>query len=694
MIQGFYTAEEIATILHITTRGSRKKAKDGKWSFRRRVGKEREYSFTEFPCDVQEKIKEFEENKLKIESQPKQETILQHVYKLSQPTLNRAEGREMILRAFKAFTQQSSLSKTQNIKTFCLRYNNKDILNDTLIHHLMPTLSERSLYTWEKEYAQNGLSGLADNYGSRKGQTIIDMNTQIKEFILGMIAAHPHANCKHIIRGLRERFDRNALPSYRTLQNWLSAWKRDNKSTLMAMTNPDKWRNYFQAATGSYSENILRLNQLWEFDSTPTDILLNDGKRHTIIGVIDVYSRRVKLLVSHTSNSKAVAAILRKCLIDWGVPEVVKMDNGADYVSKHITRVLEHLEIERKLCPPFTPNAKPHVERVFKTFSHDLMELLPGFIGHNVAERKDIEARKSFADHIMGKAKEPFNLNLSAEKLQEFCDKWTDNLYMQSEHGGLNNRTPFEVFTNYTGSIRKIQNERALDILLSETSGDGLRYVTKKGIAIENNHYDSADLAGFEGQQVKVLYDEASFGEIYVFTLADEFICKAICPERLGISRAEVAVHRRQKQKRLINEQKTALNKLAKEYGTHNIAQEILESKYKETSKIIPMPKKAQEYSSKFLAEAESILSAPNRKPRELSEQEKIVLEQLRNTGKIEVIVRETSEQKYNRWLDIADKYTHGKSLTNEEETFYKTYQKSTEFKTTAFMREKQMRCG
>ncbi len=37
------------------------------------------------------------------------------------------------------------------------------------------------------------------------------------------------------------------------------------------------------------------------FDSTPADVMLKDG-RHSIIGVIDLYSRRVKLHVSKTSQ--------------------------------------------------------------------------------------------------------------------------------------------------------------------------------------------------------------------------------------------------------------------------------------------------------------------------------------------------------------------------------------------------------
>ena len=119
-----------------------------------------------------------------------------------------------------------------------------------------------------------GLSGLADNYGNRKGASKVESRPEIKEFILGLIYHRPDINCKLIMRSLRVKFDRTTLPSYRTIQNWVSKWKHENQSTLLAIKNPDAWRNKFQAAAGSQSEKIVRLNQRWEFDSTPTPTIL------------------------------------------------------------------------------------------------------------------------------------------------------------------------------------------------------------------------------------------------------------------------------------------------------------------------------------------------------------------------------------------------------------------------------------
>ncbi len=134
--------------------------------------------------------------------------------------------------------------------------------------------------------------------------------------------------------------------------------------------------------------------------------------------------------------------------------------------------MLFSLEIDHDVAPPFTPECKPFIERGFGTFSHDLLELCAGYIGHSVAERKDIEARRSFAQRLM-KQGETIEMRMSPEELQQFCDEWTENIYGIAPHSGLNGRSPFEMAAGWTGTVRSIDDERALDVLLSEAPGDG-----------------------------------------------------------------------------------------------------------------------------------------------------------------------------------------------------------------------------
>lgn len=108
----------------------------------------------------------------------------------------------------------------------------------------------------------------------------------------------------------------------------------------------------------------MRPNQRWEFDGTPSDLLLVDGKRYAITGVIDVFTRRLKLLVSPKASSRAVASLTHRAILDWGVPETPVTDNGKAYMAAHMRQLWAELDV----TPPFRPDLKPFIERAFRSF--------------------------------------------------------------------------------------------------------------------------------------------------------------------------------------------------------------------------------------------------------------------------------------------------------------------------------------
>ena len=80
---------------------------------------------------------------------------------------------------------------------------------------------------------------------------------------------------------------------------------------------------------------------------------------------------------------------------------------------------------------------------------------------------------------------EKIELRLTTQELQAFCDRWCENVYEREEHGSLG-ITPDEKAASYTGEVRRIADERCLDVLLAKPAGkDGIRVVSKKGIAYE-----------------------------------------------------------------------------------------------------------------------------------------------------------------------------------------------------------------
>lgn len=532
---------------------------------------------------------------------------------LPEQNKRRGHARAAIVELAAGYVKMSgSMGKKRAETYFCDGYNSGEIEVPAWIRDELSSCSPGSLDNWRNAIKAEGLTGVSGKYGlHRLGSGVIDSNAPMNAFIRGMLVEYPHATPGAVMDGLKVRFEPEELPNIRTLQRWIIKWQADNEQLLLAISNPDAWRSKFQSASGSLSASILRLNQRWETDSTKGDLLLADGKRHNIVGVIDVYSRRLRLYVSRTSSATAVASCLRRAMLDWGVPEQLGTDNGSDFVSLYIRRIVLGLGIDQDIAPPFTPEHKPFIERSFGTFCRDLVELLGGYIGHDVNDRKAIESRKSFAQRLFkgGLGDDPLELRKTPEQLQEFCDQWTDDRYGREIHSALG-CSPAQKAASWTQPIQIIENERALDLMLApapgagSAGGDGIRTVQKKGIKIDNAWFDAAELGGQEGRQVRVLLDEADIGEVFVFTMDNTFIAKAICTERLGISHRDLAIARKRHQREAINEGKKLTKALRKEANTTDIAFEILQQAALDAGNVVFLPNTSVPHTTETLREA------------------------------------------------------------------------------------------
>lgn len=62
-----------------------------------------------------------------------------------------------------------------------------------------------------------------------------------------------------------------------------------------------------------------------------------------------------------------------------------------------------------------------------RTFQSGVVELLPGYIGHDVAGRKAINARRAFADRL-GERDGAVEVRLNPDEFQDIADRWCDHL--------------------------------------------------------------------------------------------------------------------------------------------------------------------------------------------------------------------------------------------------------------------------
>ncbi|MEZ5648657.1 MAG: DDE-type integrase/transposase/recombinase [Alphaproteobacteria bacterium] len=678
------------------------------WPYRDRKGRGggREYPLSALPASAQTAYIEREKVKQKGQSAALNRSLLtktldevaasigrekglaKYAHMQGKPK-ERADARMDAVIAFERFYKERGLSQRQARPLFISAWNTGAIAEDAC--KVLPNITARSLQNWQFIQHQGGTAALAGFYGNRKHDGKINRDQDVQDLILAAIHDHPTISTKLVMRVLRERLPAERVPSYRTTQRFIQSWKTENKQLHTAMVNPDAWRSGYRASGGDADAGVIRVNQRWEIDSTPGDVLLSDGRRHAVIGVIDVYTRRLKLHVARTSSSHGIMALLRRAIKEWGVPEVLYTDNGQDYVSKQVTRVLHDLAIEHHLSKPFSPEEKPFIERSFRTFSHDLLELTSGFIGHSVAERKGIEARQSFASRLM-KGGETVSLErLSPDEFQAFCDRWCDDIYAHTGHSSLNSQTPFAVSAAYPGKIKRVENERSLDILLAPTvDGDGFRYVTKKGLRIEGASFQAPELGGLEGQRVRILVDESDIGSVYVFSEEEKFICKAICPERTGIDLATVVAARKEHQRKVLAEAKKEIRAKSRKAKLSTIVTEILDTARVEAARIVAFPRGGEAHSTPAIeaaGEAARVNTGELPKLKPLTPEQ----EAFRSTGTLlPMRIKEKdplveADERYERALQIADM---GIAACEDDRRWLDHYKETSEFRTIKRHRE------
>ncbi len=697
-----YTVREIANAISVNPSSVKRRAARESWPYTEvtgRGGKRRLYRLCDLPLNIQSRL--HRQAALEVTQATAIEIDLEALSKAARETnearlktkeqslaefaglpdgrrKRRVKARMAILEMLWAWRRHHQGSKAATRLAFCEALNQGEIKAPQWILDLLPqyrgrhALTEPTLERWEQAYDARGIMALADGYGNRTGQSKISQNETLYKIVLGAILNNPHITGKKVKQFLAARHPDLDIVSEGAIRRFITHWKRDNAQIWTYLTNPDKWKNIYMAAHGSHFDAITHINQLWEMDSTPADWMLEDG-RHCVIGAIDMFSRRLKFRVSKTSKAAAVALTFRDAVISWGVPEAVRTDNGQDYVSQHFNGVLRDLEVMHELCIFFASEEKGTIERAMRTMSHGILDLLPGFIGHNVAERKEIEARKSFAERIMTPG-EVIEVAMTSEDLQQRLDDWCEHIYGKDPHAGLDGRSPFEVAAGQP--VRRISDLRALDMLLEEVAG--VRTVTKKGIKFEHHWYIAPELVSHMQQEVRLRRDPDDIGRLYVYSHEGAFVCIAECSKLLGISPMEKAIVAKARQKAWLAEQRDALKAMRRECN-ENIADAILQHRIEQSERVVAFPGRSETYTTDALeAAAEAAEAANTTTPQQDIDPENYAafvaeFEQ----REAEVVEMDDPRRLHAYWLRIGERIDNHEAVSQEEREGWDIYRQS-----------------
>lgn len=501
-----------------------------------------------------------------------------------------ADARMAILGVQRQYAETASLTLRKSDEGFALAYNSGRITVDDWVRAAISEVSARTLRRW-RGHAEQDAGRLSGRQG-RGAVSVLDVANEgaVAELIGGALARQPHLTAAHVRALVRaafgDRFEIEgdageivhvALPQERAFRRFIAGWKAANELALTKLTNPDRFKSHFRVSGLSrYGATLDRLNQVWEVDASPADMLCTDG-RYQIYALVDVWSRRMLIFVTRTPRAEAVLLLVRKAILAWGVPETVKTDNGSDFKATAVRRAFASLAIAHELCDPFSPEQKGIVERAIGTVQRGLMPTLPGFVGHSVAERKVIEQRKAFAGRLGEDADKAFGVELTAAELQSYADRWSETAYGHSPHASLPDRmSPHGRAASFAGKLKRIDDVRALDVLLAPVPGQhGIRTVGKQGLKIDGAFFISTTL--MPGEKVLVRHDPQDMGRVLCFSPdGAQFMAEAICPERIGVDRAKAVMMARAEQTRIIKEQVEPIRRAAKRIKPRDMIDAVL----------------------------------------------------------------------------------------------------------------------
>ncbi len=486
-----------------------------------------------------------------------------------------AQARAQVIAAFADYRVVHQGTKAHALKSFCKAFAKRGLKLDDWIYTCLGTLQPHHVPEWLRKNRRAGT--LLDGRGRPSSSGLFDRDLGLRNYAIAAIAGRPHLAATHLKSLIKTDLGRD-IP-LRTVQLFMQQFRNSSAPELKALTNPDRYRSHHRPAFGKITAE--RINARWEIDASPADAMcVVDGRefRVKLVGVIDVFTRRAMVLVSDQVRGLATMALLRRAILAWGLPELVKIDNGREFKNRAVERFCQDAGIETSFSKPFHPEEKPHIERFFGTLARDLFELLPGYIGHSVAERKGIEARKSFAHRFGEDANLCFGVQLTPEGLQARIDEWCERIYAETHHEGIA-LTPAHKALAHAHEARRLADERALDaLMLDAPDAGGIRLVAKSGIRIGNRFYVAAELGAWMGHRIHCRFDPHETARIVVYSAdRSRFICVAEDRERIaGADLAAVAQKAKALDRARIRDIRDAARTVQRLYPADTMADRLL----------------------------------------------------------------------------------------------------------------------
>ncbi|NYG44813.1 putative transposase [Bradyrhizobium sp. IAR9] len=257
--------------------------------------------------------------------------------------------------------------------------------------------------------------------------------------------------------------------------------------------------------------------EIVEYDDTPLDIILVDangrvrGRAYLTAGICLATGMIVGWHISKDRPSWSTVmqalrmTVLKKDLADsgaespypvFGVPEMVKVDNGAAYRSTSLVAAAGQLQFELRLVPVGKPNLKGKVERFFREVARDFLSVFPGRTFSNVQERLDYDSEG--------------NARMTLQDAQRLFTRWVVDIYHNRPNSRSFGQTPLQRWEALSGCGVRMPPEAAdltplIGLVVNRTiQGDGITFM---GLTYRDEALRAMRRSGHMGKEWMVKVD-------------------------------------------------------------------------------------------------------------------------------------------------------------------------------------------
>ncbi len=155
-----------------------------------------------------------------------------------------------------------------------------------------------------------------------------------------------------------------------------------------------------------------QVNQVWSIDYMSDSLW--DGRKFRLLNIMDDYNREVLSIETDTSiPALRVIRALEKLTLTRGKPEMIRVDNGPEFISDKLDIWCKENKVQLVFIQPGKPMQNGYVERLNGSLRR---ELLNAYVFRTLSE-----VRQKVTD-------------------------WMDDYNNHRPHDALNNKTPKEVY--------------------------------------------------------------------------------------------------------------------------------------------------------------------------------------------------------------------------------------------------------